>query len=458
MENPNPASELSQHHHEVSRVRLGKPWTERVELRNRHSARPTCPSVCTVSNFVSLATAASSHFFPFPPQIHFPPNQFHCAAPPPARPALFLPTTAVASRRLSSESSRSFSINPLIRLSCPISYHFAFRRPPAHFSVLPAVATPSDRRSLHIPVLRFSIMLMQSAMPCEGRRYLTRSHSRAFSPTPPPGDGYPGGTSLLGTCRALQSLLSGSPSASPNRPRSARLQSPLHLVSTPTRSPAKTTSSPQTNKARKQQSTRTPPTRTRGARKRSRSIYEDGDGDVDMMRSPRDRFSTPKRQKRCPPDMPLGLAITDFEALDDNEQQISFGQIDSPMCTLRQRRHLQQTPQIITQDDDDVDARVSQTVLPSIEEPDNNNNNNSETDDDRSEWTAEDDQRLVDVVLDKLQLSKRDWEECTRLIGKDDDSISRRWRILVGEGNIGLRRGRDQFPRRRIEDCFPEAQ
>ncbi|KAL1991688.1 hypothetical protein VTN49DRAFT_4996 [Thermomyces lanuginosus] len=301
-------------------------------------------------------------------------------------------------------------------------------------------------------------MLMQSAMPCEGRRYLTRSHFRAFSPTPPPGDGYPGGTSLLGTCRALQSLLSGSPSASPNRPRSARLQSPLHLVSTPTRSPAKAASTPQTNNIRKQRSTKTPPTRTRGARKRSRSIYEDGDGDVDMMRSPRDRFSTPKRQKRCPPDMPLGLAITDFEALDDSEQHINFGQIDSPMRTPRPRHPLQ-TPQIITQDvddDNDDNARISQTVIPSIEEPDNNNDD--DMDDSHSEWTAEDDQRLVDVVLDKLQLSKRDWEECARLIGKDDDSISRRWRILVGEGNIGLRRGRGRFPRRRIEDCFPEAQ
>ncbi|KAL1967674.1 hypothetical protein VTN77DRAFT_2931 [Rasamsonia byssochlamydoides] len=252
-------------------------------------------------------------------------------------------------------------------------------------------------------------MFLPSAVPCDGRKYLTRSHfasARAFSPTPPPsGDG------LLGTCRALQSLLCVSPVSSPRRPRSDRLQSPLHIPSVP--------STRRSQKVVKPEPKPSPP--PRGANKRTRHTYEDEDGDVDMaVREPRDRFSTPKRQKRAPSDLPLGLAIADFESLEES---------------VRRRKSPRLTPQ---SDADD------QPVLPSIEVPDEG---------DASDWTDEDDQKLVEIVLQKLKLSKRDWEECARRIGKDNDSVGKRWRALVGEGNIGLRRG-GRTVRGRVDECW----
>ncbi|OAX77065.1 hypothetical protein ACJ72_08640, partial [Emergomyces africanus] len=70
-----------------------------------------------------------------------------------------------------------------------------------------------------------------------------------------------------------------------------------------------------------------------------------------------------------------------------------------------------------------------------------------------SDWTSEDDKRLVELVLEKLKLSKRDWNECARKMGKDNDSVGRRWKALVGEGNVGLRRGR-RVVRSRIHESW----
>jgi hypothetical protein len=58
------------------------------------------------------------------------------------------------------------------------------------------------------------------------------------------------------------------------------------------------------------------------------------------------------------------------------------------------------------------------------------------------------------MVLEKFRLTKRDWEECARRIGKDDTSVGKRWQALLGEGNIGLRRGSGQFVRGRLDGCF----
>jgi len=57
------------------------------------------------------------------------------------------------------------------------------------------------------------------------------------------------------------------------------------------------------------------------------------------------------------------------------------------------------------------------------------------------EWTPEDDTLLVDIVLEKLKLTKKDWNECARKMGKDNDSVGKRWKALVGEGEVGLRGG-----------------
>ena len=64
-------------------------------------------------------------------------------------------------------------------------------------------------------------------------------------------------------------------------------------------------------------------------------------------------------------------------------------------------------------------------------------------------WSAEDDQMLVELVLDKLQLSRRQWDECARQLGADQRSLGARWQFLVDEGQVGLKLRRGGRRRRR---------
>lgn len=76
-------------------------------------------------------------------------------------------------------------------------------------------------------------------------------------------------------------------------------------------------------------------------------------------------------------------------------------------------------------------------ALPSVEEADESS----------PEWSTDDDQRLVDLVLDNFKPSRREWDLCARRLGRDSASVGRRWQALVGEGNVGLR---GRLPRNQI--------
>jgi hypothetical protein len=103
--------------------------------------------------------------------------------------------------------------------------------------------------------------------------------------------------------------------------------------------------------------------------------------------------STPKRQRIAPEIIPLGLERRDFHSL-----------------------HLQE----ITESQ----SRAQYPVL------DINGN---------EEWTNEDDRLLVELVLEKLKLTKSDWQDCARSLGKDRGSVGKRWKSLMGAGEIGLK-------------------
>ncbi len=81
-------------------------------------------------------------------------------------------------------------------------------------------------------------------------------------------------------------------------------------------------------------------------------------------------------------------------------------------------------------------ARIDpDAVLPSIEEPDDPSEASP------GEWAVDEDQRLIEVVLEKFRLSQQEWDECARQVGRlNGADIERRWRSLVGDGRVGLRR------------------
>jgi hypothetical protein len=292
-------------------------------------------------------------------------------------------------------------------------------------------------------------MLLPSALSCDMRRPSTRSRftpNRLFS-TPPPSDNdyFPSSNGLLGTCRALQSLLSGSPAPPSRRAKPERLQSPFTSSTSSTSSTRPRKPKPQTRA--QPSSPKRSPRPSRGANKRTRANYE-ADSDADSeTHTPRARFSTPKRRRYVPYDLPLGLSQSDFYSLNSppttqSPQSPSSAQRrQQELCDEVQVRAplpLPPSPSPSSQSQFDPDA-----ALPSIEESVPG----------LDSWTAEDDRQLVEVVLEKFQLSKRDWDDCARRLGKDQDSVGRRWEALIGEGNVGLRRGR-RMVRGRINESW----
>lgn len=138
----------------------------------------------------------------------------------------------------------------------------------------------------------------------------------------------------------------------------------------------------------------------RGVNKRRRDVTDDGRAAVEG-KDEEQKFSTPKRARLAPPELPRGIKRADFEGLESGKQIAS---IDENMA-----------------DDED--------------------------------WSAEDDRLLVELVLEKLKLTKNDWNECARKLGKDGGSLGKRWKELVGDGHVGLRRGR-RLARMKIDSSW----
>jgi hypothetical protein len=118
-------------------------------------------------------------------------------------------------------------------------------------------------------------------------------------------------------------------------------------------------------------------------------------------------YVTPKRHRKAPLQMPLGLSAEDFNALDEAGVE--------------------------------PDEQVS--LPPPGPQAGESANHDSSAVDEVGNWTAADDRLLVETVLEKLKLSKREWNDCARRLGKDKDTLGKRWKMLVVEGNVGLRRG-----------------
>ncbi|KIW97000.1 uncharacterized protein Z519_02391 [Cladophialophora bantiana CBS 173.52] len=246
-------------------------------------------------------------------------------------------------------------------------------------------------------------MLLPSAFSCDGA---LQPQSRPQRPKLPSFSAYDPRYStnarpspLSSSCRALQAIL-GAPGAIQH----TRSDQPLELGNpfAPLEEP-------------------TPPretqTQPRRANKRRRSDFEQdmipqSSRDVlmgDCQRTPQ-QIRTPKRRRKVPLSMPMGLSAEDFRAL---ETPVEEGvDLDMPMIS----------PHNLIPSDQDSAYGSS----PPVED---------------AEWTEDDDRILVETVLEKLKLSKRDWNDCARKLGKDRDSLGRRWSLLVGEGNVGLRRG-----------------
>ncbi|KAJ5032415.1 uncharacterized protein L3040_009020 [Drepanopeziza brunnea f. sp. 'multigermtubi'] len=274
-------------------------------------------------------------------------------------------------------------------------------------------------------------MLMPSALGCESSLHApkTRFQSALFaspplSPSPP--STRPAINNLYSTCRALQSMLSP-PNQLPSPPtrHAEPPSSPVKLRLRARKGTEEPTTAPTPRRKIAKRSAAVPP---RGLHKRRRATSdemtrddsteeeeeeEEGEGEASGEEEavPCDgRPSTPKRMRLAPEIIPLGLERSDFHDL-RLQEMASQAQGDP--------------------------GPVMQSIERSGFGPARGLN--------PEEWSMEEDRLLVELVLEKLKLTKSDWQECARSLGKDRGSVGRRWKSLMGGGEVGLKRN---LPRR----------
>ncbi|KAG9237589.1 hypothetical protein BJ875DRAFT_453236 [Amylocarpus encephaloides] len=273
-------------------------------------------------------------------------------------------------------------------------------------------------------------MLLPSALTCDSSqpstpktRFQSRMHFASPPLSPPPSSSSnssaPALNQLFSTCRALQSMLQPSPIPSqlPSPPSQHAEAPALSLASAPfklrLRGRGKDANDSTQGLTPRKKITKRAAQPPRGLNKRrrelddgmSRASFERQESNAQPSTDSEDEWeahhtmdeerpSTPKRQRLAPEVLPLGLERGDFHTL-----------------------HLQQ-------------LQSSDNALEDVEKP-------------GDEWSTEEDRILVELVLEKLKLSKSDWQDCARSLGKDRGSVGRRWKSLMGNGDVGLKnRGR----------------
>ncbi|KAK4207256.1 hypothetical protein QBC37DRAFT_433757 [Rhypophila decipiens] len=280
-------------------------------------------------------------------------------------------------------------------------------------------------------------MLLPSALSCDASQPpLTRLQTALFaSPPASPPQLSPQNAigNIFSTCRSLQSLL-----ASP---------APIHAIA----------SEPITPPASSHAQQPTPPMehapspmrlRLRSRKTDAQSTLAPGGGDLAPRRKRIVKRSAPPRgpNKRR-------RAIDDEKCRDDEDSELDadLQEGNETQETLVQQHSRPQTPKR---------ARIAPEIIPlGLERSDyhglhitnalENNQGSSrlESNDDDfvvevdgETWSTEEDRILVELVLEKLKLTKSDWQDCARSLGKDRNSVGRRWKSLMINGDVGIKR------------------
>ena len=290
-------------------------------------------------------------------------------------------------------------------------------------------------------------MLLPSALPCDAAQttYYKSIRPRLLSYRPYATSQPKPQTALQSTCQALQTLLDGSPVQPatttanaiyhPNsRDRFSTSRAPLQArrhntslsntrVAKP--SPLKASALPACGSItpggkRWRMKYQTPSQRRYQVQEQAQQTNENRSPDTDMLMTleeednidtmaftplvtPPQEPSTPYHRPQLPIlplSMPLGLSSDDFVALSPPL---------TPPCPSAA-----QFPSL------DLDCSTESKIR----------------------WSPSDDSALVHLVLEKMKLSTRQWNDCARTLGRDRNSVGARWKVLVHEGEVGLRRGR----------------
>ncbi|KAK3996472.1 hypothetical protein QBC44DRAFT_317956 [Cladorrhinum sp. PSN332] len=304
-------------------------------------------------------------------------------------------------------------------------------------------------------------MLLPSALTCgDSSRSppLTRLQSALFAspPASPPQLSTQSAVgNIFSTCRSLQSLLTSpmpplnttttaAAAAAAQEPItppssfSAQLPTPplahapapplkLRLRSRKTETAGHSAADP-TAPARKRIVKRAPAPPARGPNKRRRAVEEEDDNSDTEQQEPQNNERSAQSNNHN------NHTTTTLE-----EQPTEEIEIDPPHTPKRARI----APEAIPLGLERSDYHHLHHAFPSEDDKENATHRGTDVvvEADGEEWSTEDDRILVELVLEKLKLSKSEWQDCARSLGKDRSSLGRRWKSLMINGEVGLKRG-----------------
>ena len=264
------------------------------------------------------------------------------------------------------------------------------------------------------------MLLPPAGFSCDSDFQIPYQLAPMLSPPPPsaaPACASPN-SSILSTCRNLQSLLQSSlPSTA-----ASIIRPPPHLGSPISFNPKLV---PSTKKKRTDHKVTKPIPKT-PVRKRRRALSEDAGPSYDQENTAQGSGpSTPKRQRKCPPSLPMGLDREDFDAL--------------PASPVTPRPHtpfqLQPDMRFVTPSRP-LPFNIPQVAPHRTRRSIRDDGKGLETSDADMDWTTSDDTALVQLILNKLRLRQSDWEDVSHQlsVSGNKDSFGERWKMLVGEG------------------------
>ncbi|KAI1168428.1 hypothetical protein F5B18DRAFT_279430 [Nemania serpens] len=254
-------------------------------------------------------------------------------------------------------------------------------------------------------------MLMPSALSSCGLSHppVTRLQSSLFAspPASPPTSPHTTFSTIANSCRALQSMMT-TPPPMPSQLQPLPTPPMAHAPFSPIKMrlrPRPQNTSEDRSRMRIRKRTVAPP---RGVHKRRRASDDDmgRDDDIDSeldisgtdVDEPEDTRlaipapTTPKRARIAPANLPRGLERSDFHDLHEPAEEE------------------------VKKEGTGVEEEV-----------------------DGERWSLEDDRVLVELICEKLKLSKSEWQECARRVGKSENGAERRWKTLIRNGEIGVK-------------------
>ncbi|KAI1825951.1 hypothetical protein F4861DRAFT_499664 [Xylaria intraflava] len=253
-------------------------------------------------------------------------------------------------------------------------------------------------------------MLLPSALSaCDlSHQQNSRLQSSLFAspPASPPTSSPTTFETIVNSCRTLHSMMKTPIPAQPDLlPTPPMGHAPFPPVKMRVRSRTPDMNGSQNQRLRIRKRTTVPP---RGVNKRRRAPEDnmnredDVDSDLDDTGSdahgsenPRQDTvapSTPKRARIAPETLPRGLERSDFHDLHEPTEE-------------------------------DMNKEGTEVEEEADGEP----------------WSIEDDRVLVELIFEKLKLSRTEWQDCARRVGKSENGVERRWKTLIRNGDIGVK-------------------